>query len=184
MTTRSATSRRRFIKNTASSVAGLALASKSSLSFPATKPSSVFNGVQIGTITYSYRSMPDQSAEGLLGYIVESGINAVELMGNPVETFAGRPEDPAAHEPAVEAHADDRADAGTELRRQVVGERTVQREERSVDADGDGTGERLAGARLRRRPRNGGRRRGSSPPRGTPCGRSARTRPSRDTSDG
>jgi hypothetical protein len=28
-----------------------------------TKPNSKFNGMQIGTITYSYRSMPDQSAE-------------------------------------------------------------------------------------------------------------------------
>jgi hypothetical protein len=41
------------------------------------KPNSLFNGVQIGTITYSYRSMPDQSAEATLQYIVDSGISAV-----------------------------------------------------------------------------------------------------------
>jgi sugar phosphate isomerase/epimerase len=55
------------------------------------KPNSLFNGVQIGAITYSYRSMPDQSAEATLKYIVDSGISAVELMGGPVESFAGAP---------------------------------------------------------------------------------------------
>jgi len=56
------------------------------------KPNSVFNGVQIGTITYSYRSMLDQSAEATLKYILDSGISAIELMGGPVESFAGAPE--------------------------------------------------------------------------------------------
>ena len=55
------------------------------------KPNSVINGVQIGTITYSYRSMPDQSAEATLKYILESGISGIELMGGPVESFAGAP---------------------------------------------------------------------------------------------
>ncbi len=58
------------------------------------KPNSLINGVQIGVITYTYRSMPDQTAEGLLQYIVDSGINATELMGDPVEFFAGKPESP------------------------------------------------------------------------------------------
>ena len=57
----------------------------------AAKPNSVFNGVQIGTITYSYREMPDQSAEATLKYILDSGISAVEIMGGPVESFAGAP---------------------------------------------------------------------------------------------
>src|SRR3954465_1363884 len=56
------------------------------------KPNSVFNGVQIGTITYSYRSMLDQSAEGTLQHILDSGIGAIELMGGPAESFAGAPE--------------------------------------------------------------------------------------------
>jgi sugar phosphate isomerase/epimerase len=56
------------------------------------KPNSRINGVQIGTITYSYRSMPDQSAEATLKYIVDSGISAIELMGGPVESFAGAPQ--------------------------------------------------------------------------------------------
>jgi sugar phosphate isomerase/epimerase len=55
------------------------------------KPNSKIDGVQIGTITYSYRSMPDQSAEAVLKYVLDSGINAIELMGGPVESFAGAP---------------------------------------------------------------------------------------------
>ena len=59
--------------------------------FVQAKPNSLINGVQIGTITYSYRSMPDQSAEATLKYIVDSGISGIELMGGPVESFAGAP---------------------------------------------------------------------------------------------
>src|SRR6476469_2585942 len=59
--------------------------------FAQAKPNSLINGVQIGTITYSYRSMPDQSAEATLKYILDSGISAIELMGGPVESFAGAP---------------------------------------------------------------------------------------------
>ena len=55
------------------------------------KPNSLIDGVQIGAITYSFRSMPDQSAEATLKYVVESGISAIELMGGPVESFAGAP---------------------------------------------------------------------------------------------
>ena len=58
------------------------------------KPNSVFNGVQIGTITYSYRSMAEQSAEATLKYILDSGISSIELMGGPVESFAGAPAGP------------------------------------------------------------------------------------------
>lgn len=51
------------------------------------KPDSNFNGVQIGVITYSYRSMPG-SAENLLKYVTQCGISSVELMGGPAEQFA------------------------------------------------------------------------------------------------
>jgi sugar phosphate isomerase/epimerase len=54
------------------------------------KPNSNFNGVQIGVITYSYRSMPS-SAEDLLKYLTQCGISSVELMGGPAEQFAGAP---------------------------------------------------------------------------------------------
>ena len=48
----------------------------------------------VGAITYSYRSMPDQSAEATLKYVVDSGISQIEFMGGPVEAFAGAPAAP------------------------------------------------------------------------------------------
>ena len=54
----------------------------------------MINGVHVSTITYSYRSMPDQSAEAILRYVVDSGISAIEFMGGPVEAFAGAPQMP------------------------------------------------------------------------------------------
>ena len=45
----------------------------------------------MGVITYSFRSMEDQSAEATLQYILDAGINATELMGDPAESFAGMP---------------------------------------------------------------------------------------------
>ncbi len=56
------------------------------------KNSSKFGGVQIGAITYSFRSMPDQSLEAVLGYITQSGLSSVELMGDVAERFAGIPQ--------------------------------------------------------------------------------------------
>jgi sugar phosphate isomerase/epimerase len=58
------------------------------------KPNSLINGVQIGCITYSFRSMPDQSAEATLQYVKDSGVSAIELMGDPAESFAGMPTSP------------------------------------------------------------------------------------------
>src|SRR5580693_7936419 len=56
------------------------------------KPNSNFGGVQIGVITYSYRSMPGANdAEALLKYIVDSGISGIELMGTAAEIYAGSP---------------------------------------------------------------------------------------------
>ena len=86
-------SRREFGKLALSSVPAAAVLGGSDFftAFAQGKPSSKIEGVQIGTITYSYRSMSDQSAEATLKYIVESGINAVELMGGPIESYAGAP---------------------------------------------------------------------------------------------
>ena len=58
------------------------------------KPNSTISGVRVGAITYSYRTMPDQSAEATLRYIVDSGISQIEFMGGPVEAFAGAPQAP------------------------------------------------------------------------------------------
>jgi sugar phosphate isomerase/epimerase len=86
-------SRRRFIGSTALVAAGMALASKSVFaagSLLQAKPNSVINGVQIGVITYSFRSMPG-TAENLLQYCLQCNINAIELMGDAAEAFAGKP---------------------------------------------------------------------------------------------
>src|SRR5215472_9237371 len=77
----------------------------------APKPNSRINGVQIGTITYSYRSMPDQSAEATLQYIVDSGISAIELMGGPVNDWA-RKKGKWDSSPAAAAAADAAAGRG------------------------------------------------------------------------
>ena len=58
----------------------------------AAKKGSIFGGVQIGTITYSYRDMPDLSLPAILDYVVKSGLSSVELMGDAVERFAGIPQ--------------------------------------------------------------------------------------------
>ncbi len=59
------------------------------------RPNSLINGVQIGVISYSFRSMADQSAEAILRYCIEAGISAVELMGEPAEAYAGLQARPA-----------------------------------------------------------------------------------------
>lgn len=56
----------------------------------AAKPNSKFNGVQIGAITYSFRALPG-SAEEILRYCLDCGINSVELMSGAAESFAGAP---------------------------------------------------------------------------------------------
>src|SRR5690606_31561266 len=53
-------------------------------------PNSKFNGVQIGAITYSFRSLP-VDAESVLKYCIDSNISAIELMGPTAEAFAGAP---------------------------------------------------------------------------------------------
>ena len=91
--------RRQFIRKTTAATTGLLLGNQLVHAAPAilkyyNKPNSLINGVQIGVITYSFRSMPDQSAEATLRYILDSGISAVELMGDPAESFAGMPKNP------------------------------------------------------------------------------------------
>lgn len=88
--------RREFIGRTAASAVGMSiLPSIFSCSSPgAGKPNSKFGGVQIGAITYSWRSMPS-SARDILNYCIEAGISSIELMGNVAEEFAGIPPMPA-----------------------------------------------------------------------------------------
>ncbi|MCK5862738.1 MAG: sugar phosphate isomerase/epimerase [Candidatus Hydrogenedentes bacterium] len=79
-------SRRSFIGSTAA-LAAVAMLARQVPGIAAEKPNSNFNGVQIGVITYSYRTLPG-SAEDLLKYITRCGISSVELMGGPAEEFA------------------------------------------------------------------------------------------------
>src|SRR6478672_8467140 len=89
-----ALSRREFGRLALTAIPAAAIAGRSEGIFGAfiqARPNSLINGVQVGTITYSYRSMPDQSAEATLKYILDSGISTIELMGGPVESYAGAP---------------------------------------------------------------------------------------------
>jgi len=52
------------------------------------KPNSVFNGVRIGCITYSYRGAIG-SAEDTLKALIKNGLSEVELMGGPIQAYAG-----------------------------------------------------------------------------------------------
>lgn len=54
------------------------------------KPNSIFSGVQIGAITYSWRSLPN-SPEQIVQYCIDCNINAIELMGDAIEDYAGKP---------------------------------------------------------------------------------------------
>jgi sugar phosphate isomerase/epimerase len=52
------------------------------------KPNSVFNGVRIGCISYSYRR-DISSAEDTLKALIQDGLSEVELMGGPIQAYAG-----------------------------------------------------------------------------------------------
>ena len=54
---------------------------------------SKFGGVQIGVITYSWRSMPG-GIENILNYCKETGVTSIELMSNDLEEYLGAPENP------------------------------------------------------------------------------------------
>jgi len=56
-------------------------------------PDSSFGGVQMGAITYSWRSMPG-GVENIIKYCKEAGISSVELMSGDVEEYLGSPKNP------------------------------------------------------------------------------------------
>jgi sugar phosphate isomerase/epimerase len=60
-----------------------------------TTPDSNFGGVQIGAITYSWRSMPG-GVENVIKYCIEDGISSIELMSNDLEDYLGAPKNPRA----------------------------------------------------------------------------------------
>lgn len=58
---------------------------------PAGKPNSVFNGVRIGCISYSYRGGSINTAEETLKALMQDGLSEVELMDGPIRSYAGIP---------------------------------------------------------------------------------------------
>ena len=113
-------SRRQFLTRATLAVGGAALLATDSFGIPAYiqklgKPNSVFNGVQIGAITYSWRSMPG-SAEDILRYCQECNLSAIELMGPTAESFAGAPESPGyVRGPLTDQQKAERAEAAQKL---------------------------------------------------------------------
>ncbi|NSW94774.1 MAG: sugar phosphate isomerase/epimerase, partial [Bacteroidales bacterium] len=95
-------SRRKFLGSTAAIAAasvipsGLAGRSVPSSFFiqSSQKPNSNFGGVQIGAITYSWRSMPG-GVENIIKYSQQAGLSSIELMSNDLETYLGAPENPS-----------------------------------------------------------------------------------------
>lgn len=110
-------SRRQFLTRATLTLGGAALLVNESFGVPAYiqklgKPNSVFKGVQIGAITYSWRTMPG-SAEDILRYCQECNISAIELMGPTAESFAGAPESPAyVRGPLTDEQKAERAESG------------------------------------------------------------------------
>ena len=99
------TSRRNFLYQTAFASLAIVCAGQSvwaarSLHVLGVKPDSKIKGVQIGAITYSFRSLPG-SPEQLLQYCIDANISAVELMGDSVEDYAGKPANPVKFPPRV-----------------------------------------------------------------------------------
>ncbi len=83
----SLTTRRTFLTGTAA-LGAYALMGRRVFGAEAAKPNSVFNGVRIGCITYSYRNEVN-SAEDTLEALIQDGLSEVELMGGPIQSFAG-----------------------------------------------------------------------------------------------
>ncbi|MCJ7448682.1 MAG: sugar phosphate isomerase/epimerase [Bacteroidales bacterium] len=92
-------SRRKFIGNSAAiaafSMVPLNYSCKrtGSEASSGTTPNSKFGGVQIGAITYSWRSMPG-GVENIIKYCKETGISSIELMSNDLEDYLGAPKNP------------------------------------------------------------------------------------------
>ncbi len=124
-------SRRSFIGTTAVGAAAISLAPLNYGFISSTKPNSKFGGVQIGAITYSWRSMPC-TAKDVLKYCVEAGISSIELMGNVAEEYAGIPQDPPRAPRGVQMSDEEKA----EFDKKVEKAKTEQRNWRlSVSMD-------------------------------------------------
>jgi sugar phosphate isomerase/epimerase len=59
------------------------------------KPNSNYGGVQIGAITYSFRTI--REVDDVLQACVDAGLSSVELMGTGIEAYLGAPENPLSY---------------------------------------------------------------------------------------
>ncbi len=83
------TTRRAFLGYAAALAAGAMMPRRGNAATAmAGTPNSVFNGVRIGTISYSYRSQ-FTSAEDILAALVTDRLSEVELMGPAIQEYAG-----------------------------------------------------------------------------------------------
>ena len=90
--TEEATSRRAFLGSAAALAAGAVVPGRlfaDDAACASAKPNSVFNGVRIGCISYSYRGGSINTAEETLKALIEDGLSEVELLGGPIEMYAG-----------------------------------------------------------------------------------------------
>ena len=81
---------RRTILGGAAGVAACAILPRTSFGADQAKPNSVFNGVRVGCITYSYRGGAD-TAEYTLECLLKDGLSETELMDGPIRSYAGLP---------------------------------------------------------------------------------------------
>jgi sugar phosphate isomerase/epimerase len=79
---------RRAFLGTAATAAACAVMPRHVLGAGADRPNSVFQGVRIGCITYSYRGEIN-SAEDTLKALIEDGLSEVELMDGPIRSYTG-----------------------------------------------------------------------------------------------
>ncbi len=71
----------------------LALATAAAPTLLSAKPNSLYNGVQVGVITYSFRDMPSAHTDAMtmLKYITDANASGIEFMNDAAEAFAGSP---------------------------------------------------------------------------------------------
>lgn len=95
-------SRRKFLGSAAAAAAAVTIlpAITSSCTTPpppsavkGAKPNSLFNGVQIGTITYSFRGL-EPGIMNVLQACIDCGCSSIELMSTGIEAYLGAPAAP------------------------------------------------------------------------------------------
>jgi len=82
------TGRRAFLAGAAALAASAALPRNLFADDAPEKPNSVFGGVKVGCITYSYRGGVD-TADYTLQCLLKDGLSETELMDGPIRSFAG-----------------------------------------------------------------------------------------------